>query len=132
MIFKLDMLVQMMYVRSSTMILHFGLIYQIMAIMGNLLFLVLLKLLKSSPNDSVYNTQVQMLFVKSSTKILHLILFCRKYARDGQFLSPKVQTFMTPNNAEIALNPFISSPDPKGQVSYCHHLASVVVVRRTS
>ena len=25
---------------------------------------------------------------------------------------------------------FISSPDPKGQVSYCHHLASVVVVRR--
>ena len=23
-----------------------------------------------------------------------------------------------------------SSPDPKGQVSYCHHLASVVVVRR--
>jgi hypothetical protein len=24
-----------------------------------------------------------------------------------------------------------SSPDPKGQVSYCHHLASVVVVRRT-
>ena len=95
MIFKLDMLVQMMYVRSSTMILHFGLIYQIMAIMGNLLFLVLLKLLKSSPNDSVYNTQVQMLFVKSSTKILHLILFCRKYARDGKFLSPKLQTFMT-------------------------------------
>ena len=27
---------------------------------------------------------------------------------------------------------FISSPDPKGQVSYCHHLASVVVVRHTS
>jgi hypothetical protein len=25
-----------------------------------------------------------------------------------------------------------SSPDPKGHVSYCHHLASVVVVRRTS
>ena len=25
---------------------------------------------------------------------------------------------------------FISSPDPKGQVSYCHHLASVIVVRR--
>jgi hypothetical protein len=25
-----------------------------------------------------------------------------------------------------------SSPDPKGDVSYCHHLASVVVVRRTS
>ena len=24
-----------------------------------------------------------------------------------------------------------SSPDPKGHVSYCHHLASVVVVRRT-
>ena len=23
-----------------------------------------------------------------------------------------------------------SSPDPKGHVSYCHHLASVVVVRR--
>ena len=23
-----------------------------------------------------------------------------------------------------------SSPDPKGQVSYCHHLASVVVVVR--
>ena len=95
MIFKLDMLVQIMYVRSSTMIPHFGLIYQNMAIMGNLLFLVLLKLLKSFPNDSVYNTQVQMLFVKSSTKILHLILFCRKYDRDGKFLSPKLQTFMT-------------------------------------
>ena len=27
---------------------------------------------------------------------------------------------------------FFSSPDPKGQVSYSHHLASVVVVRRTS
>ena len=27
---------------------------------------------------------------------------------------------------------FFSSPDPKGHVSYCHHLASVVVVRRTS
>ena len=26
--------------------------------------------------------------------------------------------------------PVFSSPDPKGQVSYCHHLASVVVVRR--
>ena len=25
-----------------------------------------------------------------------------------------------------------SSPDPKGQVSYCHHLASVIVVRRPS
>ena len=25
-----------------------------------------------------------------------------------------------------------SSPDPKGQVSYCYHLASVVVVRRLS
>ena len=25
-----------------------------------------------------------------------------------------------------------SSPDPKGHVSYSHHLASVVVVRRTS
>ena len=25
---------------------------------------------------------------------------------------------------------FFSSPDPKGHVSYCHHLASVVVVRR--
>ena len=24
----------------------------------------------------------------------------------------------------------VSSPDPKGHVSYCHHLASVVVVRR--
>ena len=26
--------------------------------------------------------------------------------------------------------PVFSSPDPKGHVSYCHHLASVVVVRR--
>jgi hypothetical protein len=26
--------------------------------------------------------------------------------------------------------PLFSSPDPKGHVSYCHHLASVVVVRR--
>jgi hypothetical protein len=26
--------------------------------------------------------------------------------------------------------PIFSSPDPKGHVSYCHHLASVVVVRR--
>ena len=25
-----------------------------------------------------------------------------------------------------------SSPDPKGQMSYCHHLASVFVVRRPS
>ena len=27
-------------------------------------------------------------------------------------------------------NLFVSSPGPKGYVSYCHHLASVVVVRR--
>ena len=30
----------------------------------------------------------------------------------------------------IVLDGFVSSPDPKGHVSYCHHLASVVVVRR--
>ena len=30
------------------------------------------------------------------------------------------------------LSGFISSPDPKGHVSYSHHLASVVVVRRPS
>ena len=81
MIFKLDMLVHMMYVRSSTMIHHFALIYQKYG-MGNLLFLVLLKLLKSSPNDLVYSTQVQMLFVKSSTKIPHLILFRSSQTKD--------------------------------------------------
>ena len=32
----------------------------------------------------------------------------------------------------LTLIGFISSPDPKGQVSYCHHLASVVVVRSPS
>ena len=31
---------------------------------------------------------------------------------------------------DIHLIMSVSSPDPKGQVSYCHHLASVVVVRR--
>ena len=30
----------------------------------------------------------------------------------------------------ISCHPIFSSPDPKGHVSYCHHLASVVVVRR--
>jgi hypothetical protein len=30
----------------------------------------------------------------------------------------------------IVLDWFVSSPDPKGHVSYCHHSASVVVVRR--
>jgi hypothetical protein len=29
-------------------------------------------------------------------------------------------------------DPLFSSPDPKGHVSYCHHLVSVVVVRRPS
>ena len=31
-----------------------------------------------------------------------------------------------------SLDAIFSSPEPKGQVSYCHHLASVVVVRRPS
>ena len=33
-------------------------------------------------------------------------------------------------NPSTTLKVVFSSPDPKGQVSYCHHLASVVVVRR--
>jgi hypothetical protein len=37
-----------------------------------------------------------------------------------------------PGNQLIIIHdyPLFSSPDPKGQVSYCHHLASVVVIRR--
>ena len=43
-------------------------------------------------------------------------------------LSQKVPKFeLYKHNDEL-----FSSPDPKGQVSYSHHLASVVVVRRTS
>ena len=30
----------------------------------------------------------------------------------------------------VALYDLFSSPDPKGHVSYCHHLASVVVRRK--
>ena len=47
------------------MIPHFGLIYQNMAIHGQFIVSGFAETLKSSPNDSVYNTQVQMLFVKS-------------------------------------------------------------------
>ena len=81
MIFKLDMLVQMMYVRSFTMIPHFALIYQKYGYHGQFIvsgFVETFKIFSSKttcPNDLVYSTQVQMLFMKSSTKIPHLILF---------------------------------------------------------
>ena len=35
-----------------------------------------------------------------------------------------------PQDVQYLYYTFFSSPDPKGHVSYCHHLASVVVVRR--
>jgi hypothetical protein len=41
-------------------------------------------------------------------------------------------SFLYSISSTIVLSVFLpfSSPDPKGHVSYCHHLASVVVVRR--
>ena len=38
--------------------------------------------------------------------------------------------FFTKYTCRYKVNIVFSSPDPKGHVSYCHHLASVVVVRR--
>jgi hypothetical protein len=64
----------------------------------------------------------------------------RLIAIDFSLLSPtspcelSEREVTSPSNLKVVDNYSLvfSLPDPKGHVSYCHHLASVVVVRRTS
>ena len=72
---------------------------------------------RSSPHGLHWPTVDEGLDTAALTSV-SLMLLCRWNATTGGSGN---------NLASVSL---FSSPDPKGHVSYCHHLASVVVVRR--
>jgi hypothetical protein len=57
---------------------------------------------------------------------------CKMHCFWEGFFSPFVRYFksLISTILRMAMTMIFSSPDPKGHVSYCHQLASVVVVRR--
>ena len=79
-------------------------------------------------------------------KLYHIMLYPVRLARAGFKLTTLVVIATDCTGTNVVVNPttiwswpyvfylthIISSPDPKGHVSYSHHLASVVVVRRPS
>ena len=53
-------------------------------------------------------------------------LASKKATISGQFIMRTFLMSLLGEQCRLTSSPFISSPDPKGQVSYCHHEASVV------
>ena len=71
-------------------------------------------------SDAKWNNHIENIILNVSR---HLgILRKLKYRLSRQILEKLYLVYICP---------IFSSHGPKGQVSYCHHLASVVVVRRT-
>jgi hypothetical protein len=77
----------------------------------------------------ILNTRLENFLFKRNIIRPEQIGFCKnKRTSDHMFVLKTLIEKYTQNNPKV----LFSSPDPKGHVSYCHHLASVVVVRRPS